>query len=310
MTAAKSLVALVVLTRNNFDDTDECLRSLAAVTYEPTVTIVVDNASTDDSFERLKECWSEGVVWIRTSRNGGIAYGDNHGIVRALDLGADYVCVFNNDIIVEPSFVDTLLAAFDGSPKTALAAPVMLFYYRPELIWFAGVSYNRLLGLSIAHDFRRPVARFARRGESFITDIAPICATMFDQRALREVGLLDERMRLSHDDVDWSLRAAEKGFQCVVVGEPLGRHKISATRGIAGSVIPGPAANRQVALNAYIVGAKHVRGSAWLPFLFGRLVLALPFQLLRMAAAGAWRSAAAYLRGTVEGLLYVIRRHE
>ncbi len=295
-------VCCIVLTWNNYVDTDECLRSLEAVDYRPLQIVVVNNASTDDSIDRLKARWSEVVTFVDSGSNESIPFGYNRGFAEALSLGADYVCQVDNDVVVEPGFVDTLLKAIKQSATTAMAAPIMLNYYKPELIWYAGSSYNRALGLTFNHHSGKPLTTFAKLGTTFRTDFAPTCAVMVSRTALQAVGFLDERLAFSHDDVDWCLRAAALGLQCVVVGQPLARHKIAVTRGFKGSNVQRPRSAHDMAMSSYLVGQKYLRGVQWVPFLFGRLVLSLPYQCGRMALAGAWPSAFAYCRGTLQGL--------
>ncbi len=298
----RPLVCCMVLTWNNFQDTDECLRSLHALTYQPRLTVVVDNASTDGSLERLRARWGDSVLFVESGSNHSIPFGYNRGFEEALHLGADYVCQVDNDVVVEPDFIEGLLPAFGHSEVTALASPIILDYYSPGVVWFAGATYSRTFGLTMNHHFKKPLAAFPKVGTTFRTDLAATCAVMISRRALNEVGLLDERLAFSHDDVDWCLRAASLGFECVVVGRPLARHKVSVTRGVPGSHVPGPRASFDMARGAYLVGEKYVRGPGWIPFLFGRLALSLPFQCWRMVSAGAWRSALAYIKGTARGI--------
>src|SRR6266487_3599586 len=90
------LVYIVLLNWNGWKDTVECMRSLERMAYKNWRAVVVDNGSTDDSVERLREASPELTI-IETHKNLGFAAGNNVGIRLALKKAADYVFVLNND---------------------------------------------------------------------------------------------------------------------------------------------------------------------------------------------------------------------
>src|SRR5215469_13023071 len=95
-------VYIVVLNWNGWQDTLKCVRSLDSMEYRNWHAVIVDNGSTDDSVKRLREVCSE-VLLLETHKNLGFAAGNNAGIRRALENGADYVFVLNNDTTVSPN---------------------------------------------------------------------------------------------------------------------------------------------------------------------------------------------------------------
>ena len=93
--AAMKLVA-VVLNWNGGEDTPRALASLEGIE-----TICVDNGSTDGSDAAVERDFP-GVELIRTGANLGFAGGNNVGIRRALERGADWVLLLNNDAVAVP----------------------------------------------------------------------------------------------------------------------------------------------------------------------------------------------------------------
>lgn len=295
-------VASIVLTYNNFADTDECLASLAALDYPAHDIVVVDNGSSDGSLPRLRDRWQDRVRFIETGANLGAAAGWNTG-VRAAFADNDYFLILNNDIAVEPDLVQGLLRAFEGAPHTALASPVIVSYERPEITWFAGGRYNSLFGLSRHAGLGR---RWQRLGKGFgglvATDYAPLCAAMVSKAAFERVGLFDESFFFGHEDVDWCLRARDAGFQCRVVGRPLVRHKVSASSGVRGSLTFTPFSAFHFAAGSVKLGRKRNRGWRFLPFAAGQILVRLPLYALRMARAGQGQAIVSYFKGLKEGL--------
>ena len=94
-------VNIIVLNYNGHDYTLECLRSLQHLMYSNVHVIVVDNDSTDGSVETIHTAFPSMTV-IETGANLGFTGGNNLGIQYALEHGADYIMLLNNDTIVAP----------------------------------------------------------------------------------------------------------------------------------------------------------------------------------------------------------------
>ena len=104
----------VVLSYNGRDDTLAALESLRGIE-----TVVVDNGSADGSAAAVAERFPE-VELVPAGVNLGFAGGNNVGIRRALDRGAEWVVLVNNDALVEPGLVDALSAAATAKPASRI----------------------------------------------------------------------------------------------------------------------------------------------------------------------------------------------
>ena len=123
-------VAVVVVNYGTADLVVQCLDSLQTAQNQCSSlrVLVVDNASADDSVERIQAAindrsWTDWVEVIVAPRNGGFSYGNNLGIRRALaanDPQVDAVWLLNSDTIVRPQALDALLAAFDRDPSAGI----------------------------------------------------------------------------------------------------------------------------------------------------------------------------------------------
>ena len=111
-----NLVA-VVLNWNGGEDTLAALASLGDV-----ATICVDNGSTDGSDVAVEERFPK-VELIRTGANLGFAGGNNVGIRRALERGADWVLLLNNDAVAEPGVADRARARRRRHARTPACSP-------------------------------------------------------------------------------------------------------------------------------------------------------------------------------------------
>jgi GT2 family glycosyltransferase len=223
------VVAVVVLTWNGREDTLACLASLERLPDKPEHVVVVDNASTDGTAEAVSERFPE-VELVRSPENRGFAGGNNLGIARALELGADHVLILNNDAEAEPGAIQALVDAALARPEAGSIGAKILFAEPPDLVWFAGADYDPRRGYNgRQRGYREPDdGRWAGVQE---TDRACGAAMLVPRAVLERVGAFDESLFLYAEDVEWSLRAARAGFRHYVVGESVVRHHVSAAAG-------------------------------------------------------------------------------
>lgn len=90
--------------------------------------LVVDNCSTDDSFDILRKRYSgeEKVEVICSDRNGGYSYGNNFGANYLIDTyKVDIIMIANPDVWFEEKVVFKILDTFENNPEYAVLAPVM-----------------------------------------------------------------------------------------------------------------------------------------------------------------------------------------
>jgi len=217
-------IVAVVLSYNGRDDTLAALESLRGIE-----TVVVDNGSVDGSAAAVAERFPE-VELVRAGVNLGFAGGNNVGIRRALDRGAEWVLLVNNDALVEPGLIDALTAAAAARPDAGVLACKVLFA-DSDRVWYAGAGFDPILGRSRHEGFGEPDAPGA------LTDTrrATGAAMAVSRAAIEAAGLLDEELFLYAEDLEWSLRIADAGFAVVYVPEAKVRHHVSASSGGAGS---------------------------------------------------------------------------
>jgi len=206
----------VVLNWNGGDDTAAALRSLDGIE-----TICVDNGSTDGS-DQVVEASFPDVELLQTGANLGFAAGNNAGIRRALERGADWVLLMNNDAEAEPGLAAALEHAAGQRPDAGLLACTIL---NPDgTVQYSGASFNARLGYSGRVETAPPGA---------IRDVgrADGAALAVSRAAAERAGLLDESLFMYVEDVEWSLRIRQAGFGVVLVPDGRVRHKRSAASG-------------------------------------------------------------------------------
>ena len=222
-------VAAIVLSWNGRERTLACLRSLAGVTYKPFSVVVVDNGSVDGSADAVSAEHPDATL-VRLPGNAGFAGGMNAGARAAFGAGAEAVVLLNNDMEVEPGFVEPLVAALQTEPGVAATCAQILFDASPARIWYAGAPFKPGRGHSGRNTgYGKP--RLPPSTPPYETARACGGAMLFTAATYERVGLFDEDLFAYAEDTDWSLRAQRQGLHVLVVPGSVVYHAVSASSG-------------------------------------------------------------------------------
>ena len=113
-------VGLVIVTFNAAAFIGRALAAVGAQTRPPDSTIIVDNASTDETLAVIAEetgAWPQPPRVIRESRNLGFAAANNRAVARLPDC--ELVALLNPDAFPDPGWLAALLAAAAAHPEAA-----------------------------------------------------------------------------------------------------------------------------------------------------------------------------------------------
>ncbi|MHB1319468.1 MAG: glycosyltransferase family 2 protein [Anaerolineae bacterium] len=226
-------VTAIVLNWNNASDTLACLASLAQQDA-PHNVLVVDNGSTDDSVARIAAAFPA-VEILQMGENLGYAGGNNAGIRKALEDGAECIVLLNNDTVADPAMLTGLVEVMRTDSAIGAVSPKILYYDDPGRIWCAGASIDWRTG-STRRLCADEVDADRLDTEPVDVDFGSGCALMLRREALESVGLLDEDFFLYYEETDWCVRAAVQGWRVVCVPGARVFHKVSASLGAASPI--------------------------------------------------------------------------
>jgi len=202
-------VAIIVVNWNSYADTSQCLDSLKLLEYRNFATIVVDNGSEDGSGQNLKRDFSE-IIFLKNDKNLGFTGGNNTGIRYALKNSYEYILLLNNDTIVTELFLSLLVKSIENDPLIGAIQPKIMFNQNRNIIWNAGGIFNSFLTkTSTIGENQIDVGQFDKSSE---TDWITGCCFLVRSSVIKEIGLLDQRFFIYHEDVDWSFKIKQKGL--------------------------------------------------------------------------------------------------
>jgi len=219
-------VFIVILNWNGIEDTRECLDSLSKLEYDNFKVVVVDNGSTDGSVEVLREKYPD-IEVIENRDNLGFTGGNNVGMRHAMERGAEYVWLLNNDTIVEGGALQKLVRSAESSKKVGLLNPYIYYFDDRNTLQFRGsvVDWESFSIRKLSTDKPENGSVEGSRTALWGT------ALLIKRRVVDTIGYLDERYFAYYEDEDYCLRAIKKGFECAVVAEAKIYHKDSRSTG-------------------------------------------------------------------------------
>lgn len=225
---SEPLVFIILVNWNGKRETLECLASLKGISYKNHKIIVVDNASSDGSVETFRSQFQD-VIVLPMHENFRFAGGNNAGMKFALEQGAEFLCLLNNDTTVDEDFLKHLVARLSSDAKIGMTAPRIYYHDEPNRIWFAGGEISMWTG-TMRHSGIREIdnGQFSVSRE---IDYATGCCILTKREVVEKVGVLDESFFMYTEDADWSLRVRRAGYAVVYEPESKVWHKLSVASG-------------------------------------------------------------------------------
>jgi len=234
-----SRVSIIIVNYNGYGETIDCLKSLLKLDYSNFDIFVVENGSSNNSFQKISDFLKKPETRnrkpvtqiIKSAENLGFAGGCNLGIREAQKTEANYFLLLNPDTKVEKDFLSKLIEVSENSQnysgfknkKIGFLGP-RIFYEDKKTIYSNGGYIKRNLLQAELKDhgkFRKNLCET----KPFLTDYITGTALLVSKSVLNEIGLMCEDYFLYYEDSDWAVRASKKGFVHVIAPDAVIYHK-------------------------------------------------------------------------------------
>src|SRR3989344_879636 len=226
--------------------------------------VVIDNGSREKLNLPQDYLGNIPLEIIVKENNLGFTGGHNKGIKYALENGADYILVLNNDVTIDPNLISQLIKALDRNSKYGIVSPKIYFakgfefhkdkYKEDEkgrVFWYAG-------GIM---DWANVIAR--HRGVDEVdkgqyqkteeTDFATGACFLIKRDMLEKVGFFDDKFFLYYEDSDLGQRIKRSGYKIIYAPDAVVWHKNAASVGGSGS----PLQDYYISRNRLLFGLRY-----------------------------------------------------
>ena len=217
------MVSIVIPNYNGKHFLKKCLDSISKQTYKNIETIVVDNASSDNSIEFLKDEYPN-VITISMTTNTGFSGAVNKGIIESK---GDYVFLLNNDTEIDEKCVEYLVNTIKQNQNIFSVNSKMIQYNKRALLDDAGDEYN-IFGWAFKRGFNQRVQTNIKPRRVFTCCAG---ATIYNKKILNKLGYFDEAFFAYLEDVDIGFRANCFGYKNIFCPDAIVYHIISGTTG-------------------------------------------------------------------------------
>lgn len=293
-------ISAVIVTRNRYLETLECVSSIHMGVVKCRRIVVVDNGSTDGSASRLREHFGkvEGVSFIERASNVGFAAGANTGIREALKERPEFVFLLNDDAMVDSGCLKELTKVMQSSKTYGLAGPAILFHEARHKIWQGGGMFSYLRGGVVVPDKNKLYAEAKKdpREVSFLSG----CALLVRSEALSLIGMFDEDYFMYGEDTDFCLRARKAGIRLMYVPRAIAYHKIGEGGGERASGFT----LYHIARSVMLLYRKAFSPVYVVYGLFLQLLVFTPFRVVQMIKGGTgFHGLIQWFKGLRDGLI-------
>jgi len=308
------LVSVVVPVLNGGERLHKCVESLSKITYPNSEILVVDNGSTDDCLEPIKQDFAA-VRIVENGRNLLLAEARNIGIRNSQ---GKYVFLVDYDNLVAPDSVSELVSAIKQDARIGIAGTIAYYASHPNVILTAGSKINLLTS-------RATQSMFGKKDIGQLVNIEPRQAVtnafMVRRETVQRIGLFDSNaFPIGYDEPDFCERARFRGYATVVVPTAKVYHdsiypRTGTPRYFRGAPTTGRSAPSTASPKAYyharnrtIYMARYAPTLNFVVFLTVFVPAFFFYYLLGLLANRKWGLAKAHSKGTLDGIVYVFRK--
>lgn len=235
------IVSCVILNYNDAATTSHLVNTIRNYELLDHI-IIIDNMSTDNSYDYLRKLQNEKIIVIKTSRNGGYGYGNNYGVKYAKEkFNSDYVLICNPDVNFTEDTLQSGLSIMQHDPNIAVFSPIQLnaegkmantiAWKIPTAIRY--ILCSGLLLKRIVSNYRYNTNELNER-INFV-DCVPGSLLLVNSEAFINVGGYDENIFLYCEETVLGKKMKDAGYKTVLDGTEAyyHLHSVSINKSIA-----------------------------------------------------------------------------
>ncbi|MDD7403938.1 MAG: glycosyltransferase family 2 protein [Butyribacter sp.] len=221
-------VGIVICNYNKEDAVLDCIQSILESKFTDYDLYVVDNGSTDQSVQKIKEKYSTDVVLIENAENLGGSGGFNAGLRTAYEKGYPYLMCVDNDAMLDENAIGNLYDFLESHQEAGMAGAKIYHLEAPQYVQQFGQKID-------FENFCTEVNYFneiedGTMPEFLYTDSVAACALMVRRSVIDQIGFMPEENFLYWDDTEWCYLCNRAGYKVASVGNAKALHAMGAKK--------------------------------------------------------------------------------
>lgn len=213
-----SRVGIVILNYNDYQTTSKLLNKIHNYKYINNI-IVVDNNSSDNSYNKLIKYKNKNIDIIKTDNNKGYSYGNNIGIKYLIDnYKSDYIIISNPDVSFEDNDIKELISKLDNNKDIALIGPKVHEFNQVTRGWKLPTYLDEILKImSLDNKFRHD--RYddtCYKSDLTKVDVVSGCFFIIRTKIIKEINYFDEGTFLYYEENILGHKLKDRGYHTYI----------------------------------------------------------------------------------------------
>lgn len=213
-------ISFVILTYNSDSYIEECIESIKKINKIAKEIIIVDNGSVDNTKKIIKKCATDEVKLIELDKNYGTTISRNIGLHSIKET--DYVCILDSDTIINEDAILILTKYVEDNDDVAIVGPTMTNKqgekqtpYRKFPTW--KIKLYKICPIKSIRSKGEKIEKYDVKElpDSFECDYLISACWVMKYDTYKVLGDLDEKIFYAPEDVEYCMRARQKGFKIV-----------------------------------------------------------------------------------------------
>ena len=193
---------VVIVTYNRLNLLKECIEACLNQTYKFTSIIIVNNCSTDGTFEYLEGLKEENIKVINCDKNLGGAGGFYEGIKYATEINnCDYLLIIDDDAIINIDYNEKIHKVMEDT----VAKGEKILAYSGTVITNNEIVTSTRKNINKDYDFEKCDLELYK-GEYFDYDSSSFCGLYVSMDIIKKIGLPKKEFFIWYDDTEYCMR--------------------------------------------------------------------------------------------------------
>ncbi len=295
-------VFAITLNWNRKEDTASCIRSLRKMSYPNFEIVAIDNGSEDGSVAFLKQEFGDDIHIVANEKNLGYAEGFNSGINYAMEKGADYLFILNNDTKIDPEALTELVTVARRDETIGFVSGKVYYYDDTDVLQTVGKRTDpvTIVGPHVGEGETDTGQYEEEKDYEFMDDIYLLVRRV----VVETVGIYSPEFFLYFEETDWCARVRRAGYRIVYTPKAKIWHKGSLSSG-GGT---NPVNTYWNARNRYVFIWRNGTKKQRKDFLLRNFFITIPRTVVVRLARFKFKLLSAFIKGNCSGLMWVLKK--